>query len=135
MKPSFKFLNVRPSQCGFRGVGGRLGSTVIYPRQHGDDERVGSISVRSGWQSYMTLWRHPFARLTYIHTQIAFWGRQGATRQLRSDMHRAVGRLHPQYLDGTLINRPSYRAPPEPPLDYPSGSQRGERKRERESRP
>ena len=95
-----------------------------------DDDRVGSISVRSWWQTYMTLWRHLFARLTYIHTQIAFWERQGATRQLRSDVHRACVCLRHHDLDGALEELPSYRAPPNARLDCPSGSQRGERERE-----
>ena len=136
MKPSFKFLNVWPSPRGllalrgFRGVGSLRGATMISPPPHGDDERVGSHRDRSWWQTYMTLWRHLFARLTYIHTQIAFWERQGATRQLRSDVHRAVVCLHHHDLEGALEELPSYRAPPNAPLDCPSGSQRGERKRE-----
>ena len=118
MKPSLKFLNVWPSPRGlralrgFRGVGSLRGQTMISPPPHGDDERVGSHRDRSWWQTYMTLWRHLFARLTYIHTQIAFWERQGATQQLRSDVHRAVVCLHNQDLDGALDALPVHRVPP-----------------------
>ena len=124
MKPSFKFLNVWPSQRGLRG------QTMTSPPPHGDEERVGSRRVQSWWQTYLMLWRHLFARLTYIHTQIAFWERQGASRQLRSDVHRAVVCLHHQDLEGALEELPSYRAPPNARLDCPSGSQRGELERE-----
>ena len=131
MKPTLKSPNVWPSHRGLRGPRAPA-MPVIHARR--DDDRIGSSSVRSWWQTYLLLWRHLFARLTYIHTQIAYWKRHGATRQLRSDVHRAVVCLRHDDLTGALEELPSYRSPPDVPVDCPPGSQRGMRMREREPR-